>query len=108
MEIYGAYENSPLNWSLEYTTTPVSGSHLVQFKYEAIEPENPSLGKLTLRLEGLPDAFYWRWKVVSMDQGAGSRVEVASARSKRQLIAKDPDSPNSAVGNPSTNPSVMI
>jgi|EP01046_Picozoa_sp_COSAG06_P009826 hypothetical protein len=85
MDVKAAYQNSELRWSLEYTTTPPSGTHLVQFLYETIAPKNRSLGKLVLRLEGLPPSYYWRWKAVQMDVGAGTKVNSVKPKTSGSL-----------------------
>lgn len=119
MQVIAAYRNSPTQWSLEYTTSPPSDTHLVQFSYEPIAPKNRSLGKLALRLQGLPPRYYWRWGVASMDERAGTRVEATSptrTRAKKAAPGKaegkdkseGSNSPLSQAGMPSTEASLLI
>jgi hypothetical protein len=122
MQVVAAYQNSSTQWSIEYTTSPPTATHLVQFVYELIEPKNRSLGKLALRLEGLPASYYWHWKAVSMSEGAGTRVEVKakSPRAARTRTAKaskegegtrrktDSNSPQSQAGTPSVTLSALV
>jgi hypothetical protein len=101
MQVVAAYQNSPTRWSIEYTTSPPSAKHLVQFVYEPVEPKNRSLGNLALRLEGLPASYYWRWRAASMDAAAGTRVEVKSKspRASRARTAKATKEAASTRGN---------